>query len=266
MKHGFSSKTIESIDYYVYVLVDPLDKKIFYIGKGKGNRVFSHVENVKKKMCSNHSFQNNQKDKESKIAEILSRNKNNEVITYIVRYGLTNEHALLIESVLIDVFKHKLDVSLSDIDSIANEANGYETSKGCVSTEDLENYFSGKNVADLNDGSKYLAINISLLSKDPEEIYNRVRFSWKLNKETADQADYILATHAGLILGVYKLDAKKWCLVEEKVESTSLPRYYFNEDPDAELTDVRKRLVGSLLPKKRERGAANPIWYIAGWK
>lgn len=259
----FSIKTIERIDHYVYVLVDPADKKIFYVGKGKGNRVFSHVKNVEKKLLNQTPLQYGNIEKENKIADILSRG--DKVLTYIVRYGLTSEHALLIESVLIDIFKHKLDVSLSDFDDITNDANGYATSKGCVSAEDLENYFSKKNVANLNDGSKYLAINISILSKDPKEIYERVRFSWKLNKAIADQADYILATHAGLIIGVYKLDANKWCLVEDQSMNLVSTRYYFNEDTEIDLTDIRKRLIGSFLPKKREKGAANPIWYIAGW-
>lgn len=34
----------EALGYYVYALVDPRDRKIFYIGKGKGNRIFQHAE------------------------------------------------------------------------------------------------------------------------------------------------------------------------------------------------------------------------------
>lgn len=35
----FSDKTIEELGYYVYSLTDPRNNKIFYIGKGCGNRV-----------------------------------------------------------------------------------------------------------------------------------------------------------------------------------------------------------------------------------
>ena len=39
----FSQKAQEELKYYVYCLVDPRDRKIFYVGKGVGNRVFAHA-------------------------------------------------------------------------------------------------------------------------------------------------------------------------------------------------------------------------------
>ena len=40
--NAFNQKTIEELKYYVYCLIDPRDSKIFYVGKGKGNRVFQY--------------------------------------------------------------------------------------------------------------------------------------------------------------------------------------------------------------------------------
>ena len=43
----FDQKTITALGFYVYMLIDPRNNKPFYVGKGKGNRVFQHVEDAK---------------------------------------------------------------------------------------------------------------------------------------------------------------------------------------------------------------------------
>jgi len=43
----FTSEIIKEIKYYVYLLSDPISGEIFYVGKGKGNRVFAHFKDTK---------------------------------------------------------------------------------------------------------------------------------------------------------------------------------------------------------------------------
>lgn len=40
---GFPSGVSEKIGNYVYRLIDPRNGETFYVGKGKGNRVFAHA-------------------------------------------------------------------------------------------------------------------------------------------------------------------------------------------------------------------------------
>lgn len=39
----FDEKTKENLKYYVYLLIDPVSEEPFYVGKGKDNRVFAHI-------------------------------------------------------------------------------------------------------------------------------------------------------------------------------------------------------------------------------
>jgi len=41
-----SSEVLKKIKSYVYLLSDPKTNEIFYAGKGKGNRVFSHLKDT----------------------------------------------------------------------------------------------------------------------------------------------------------------------------------------------------------------------------
>lgn len=66
---------------YVYELIDPRDKAVFYVGKGRRNRAWEHVRQAK-----NGRFQN--KNKNERILQILSDNL--EVIVNIIGYYETD--------------------------------------------------------------------------------------------------------------------------------------------------------------------------------
>ena len=60
----FSPEVCEQIKYYVYRLIDPRNGQTFYVGKGKGNRVFAHVNGALKDF-NGENFENKDEDSDS---------------------------------------------------------------------------------------------------------------------------------------------------------------------------------------------------------
>ena len=121
----FSKNTINAIGYHVYGLRCPGGHDYFYIGKGKGNRVFSHVKQTSARGISDPKF-----DIISKL-----RSEGGPEID-IIRHGLTEQQALLLESALIDVL---------GVDQIANKVKGFNSEKyGLMSPKNIEAQYKGK--------------------------------------------------------------------------------------------------------------------------
>ena len=92
---------------YVYLLIDPRDGKVFYVGKGKGGR------------CFDHSAKDDGFEKASRIAAIEADCLTTQVD--IIRHGLENEaEAFLVESAVIDAF---------GLSNLTNIAPGYGVEK-----------------------------------------------------------------------------------------------------------------------------------------
>lgn len=85
--------------YYVYALVAEDTDEIIYIGKGKGNRVYSHVKAAKNGRIDNAP-------KHKAISEILKRGS--KIREMIIESNLTERNALKIEKYLIENLKDKL--------------------------------------------------------------------------------------------------------------------------------------------------------------
>ena len=103
----FTPDIIKEIKYYVYLLSDPVTNEIFYVGKGKGNRVFDHLKNT-----------NDGSEKSEKIRELKSQGKTPK-IEFLV-HGVDDEITIKkVESSIIDLIDKK---------NLTNKVGGYESS------------------------------------------------------------------------------------------------------------------------------------------
>ena len=91
----FSKEVIEKLKYYVYLYSDPRDNKIFYIGKGKNNRVFQHLNDK------------SEKEKAMKIQELISIGLKPKI--EILVHGISDEYtAKKIEASIIDLLEKEI--------------------------------------------------------------------------------------------------------------------------------------------------------------
>lgn len=181
----FSQLTIEEIKYYVYCLVNPVDNRTFYIGKGKGNRVFAHA------------IGESDKDKNKEKIDLINsiRATGNKVIHIILRYGMTEDVAFEVESALIDYI---------GVDNLSNAIKGQRSERGLISCEELEIRFSAK-PAEIIHSAMLVKINTSfVIGMNRDELYNATRGSWVANLKSVSKIKYVFAVAFGIIREVYE--------------------------------------------------------------
>lgn len=105
--------------YYVYVLIDPRDDSIFYVGKGMGQRLLAHGYEAMLRADPGA-----RSSKVTRIREI--RAAGSEPRIDVVRHGMDEEEAFLVESALIDCLGH-----------LTNAVRGHGAAEGRTSLGEL---------------------------------------------------------------------------------------------------------------------------------
>lgn len=261
---SFPQEVIEEIGYYVYRLLDPRNGETFYVGKGKGNRVFDHAkiakaQNVKaakerlltEELAEAKEDENPESASDFKIETILNIGKAGlEPIVIIHRHGMDETTALHVEDALMDAYP-----------SLSNKVAGHGNSEiGTMHIKDLINKYKVEE-ADFGD-DKVILININASFAEEKSVYDAVRFAWRINVNKAQQADYIVAVSKGVIRGVFV--AKEWLPATKanfpKYDKDVENRYGF-KGTDAP-GDIQQKYLGKRIPDSyRKKGAMAPVKY-----
>jgi len=258
----FSEKSLEELgQYYVYGLIDPRNNKIFYIGKGKDNRVFEHEresilhpDNVKMKLKT--------------ISEIKALGLN--VIKIIINYNLTEPEAFAVEASLINILNYISDEKLSNIIS------GHH-STGVLTVEEFERIHGAIELQENDIKHKILVIKINkLYRKDmPKDVlYDAVRGVWRASMKKVQNVDYVFGVYNSLIVAVYKpthwyicKDAKDRLPRQDVILTPKTENRLFfideNFENNIEMDDNAKYyLYKSISKLKVNSNTQNPISYL----
>jgi len=239
----FTPEVIEQLQYYVYRLIDPRTGQTFYVGKGKGNRIYAHINDALKSF-DGQSYESNDEDEISeKIKQIREiKAAGLEVIHVIQRYGLTEKEAFEVEAAHIDCYP-----------GLTNIQGGYSSDRGVNSAEVLQRVLSCEEFKDQPD-LKYCIIKINdHVLNERGSVYETVRKHWKVNLSRVKKIPYVLACHNGIVAEVYEIE--KWYRSDEMPKRCE----FIGKVAD---DGIRQLFINKRLPKRYcKKGMASPVLY-----
>lgn len=176
----------EELGYYVYLYLDPETDKPFYVGKGKGNRVYAHLYD----------------DSDSEKARTIHRlyEKGLEPIIEILIHGLEDEEtAYRVEMAAID---------LIGIENLTNSVRGLESGVyGRMALDELIAQIAQPQV-EITDPVLLIRINqLFHYGMSAEALYEATRGVWKIS-ERRNGARFAMAVYDGLVREIY--DIEQW--------------------------------------------------------
>lgn len=237
----FSQETIDKLGHYVYRLIDPRNGNTFYVGVGKGNRVFDHVKGAIKYKGEDNSISL----KAGTINDI--RSSGLEVIHVIHRYGMSKETAFEVEAALIDSYP-----------GLTNSVSGhYSSERGIISAYEIE-YQTKLSVFDEPKDIKYMIIktkawkNGGWASEMENPVYEATRWSWVVSLSSVKDYKYVLSVYDSVVVEVFE--------VESWHERTDSNRKYFTGKlaPEAIRSIFKDKRIPDRFTKK---GQSNPVLY-----
>lgn len=250
--NDFPPEIVRRLKTYVYRLIDPRNGETFYVGKGKGNRVFAHIYAETSIPESDEDAGELKSNKLKRIREI--RNAGFEVGHVIHRHGMNDETAREVEAALMEAY--------AGLTNIAG-AYGSSADRGVMHAQEIIRNWSAK-PAVFAVTDRILLINVNKSAAD-RGLYEATRYAWKINPKKARQAQVILAVTQGLIIGAFIAD--DWLEANEE----NAMKYFSGHDPafgrhgfvgKEAPAELKNRYVGKRIPDEyRKKGAANPIKY-----
>ena len=242
MMKKLSPEVIKKLKWYVYLLSDPITQEIFYVGKGKGNRVFDH-------------FKLKQNDEKSdKIKEIQSKGKEPKIEFLI--HGIDDEITIKrIESSIIDLIDKK---------NLTNKIGGYESSDfGRMELNQIIGKYSSKKVTVKE---KVLLIKLSKTFRynmSEIELYDYTRGIWIISEDRRQEIDYVFCVYDGIVQETYNVlswfpGGSSFNVRNDKEEWKKHERWEFVGNISHEM---RKKYKHKSVEHYFTKGSRNPVRY-----
>jgi len=238
----FTSEIIKEIKYYVYLLSDPISGEIFYVGKGKGNRVFSHLKDT------------NESKKVKKFQEIKDK-------------GLEPKIEFLVHGVEDEISIKKIEAAIIDLigkNKLTNKVGGYESASfGRMDLSQIKAKYTSK-IADISENVVLIKLSDSFrYNMEAIDLYDYTRGRWIISELRRNKITHAFAIYDGIVQETYSV--LKWFEAGttftnrvEKTEWLATERWEFIGSISEEM---RKKYRYKSVDHYWKKGARNPIRY-----
>ncbi|TAL43687.1 MAG: hypothetical protein EPN91_05975 [Salinibacterium sp.] len=244
-EHRIPYEVSTMLGFYVYALRDPRSHEVFYIGKGIGERVFSHQKDADDSAAT-------QSAKLSRISEI--RLAGWRVEHLFLRVGIPDEAtAFLVEQAVIDSY------AATGL-ALTNLVKGHHAHELGLSTVEAAI------AARLSEPMPAVDAPLVMFKinrawrpdSSPSDIYEASRGHWKVGWDTRSRAKYALGVAFGIVRGAYEIES--WF---ESTVPGDEGRWGFVGRPAPEL----ERIVGTNIRAINIDGSQNPYRkFLTGFK
>jgi uncharacterized protein len=206
---------------------------------------FKHTSTREAERGSEASLEGDELDnKVKRIREI--RLAGFEVAHVIHRHGMDERAAFEVEAGLIDACP-----------GLTNIVGGAGQEFGAMHAKEIVARYCAEPAVFRN---RALLISVNRTAEETS-LYEALRYAWKISKAKVEQAEVILATFRGLIVGAFVADEWREARAADFPGHEDVPGrlgFMGREAPPA----IAKLYVGKRVPDEyRKRGAANPIRY-----
>lgn len=248
---SFPKSIHEKLAFYVYIYVDTSNnlEKVVYVGKGKGNRCFDHLDSS---------------DIKSENIESLIKSGNLRIDVLV--HGINEETAIKVEAAVID---------LVGIEPLLNKQRGHGSKVyGRITSDDLIAKLKPKQTLspnDFDDDCMLIMITDRYYSTMSHvELYEATRGVWRASMKECEKVKYVLAINDGIVREVYLVagwfDAGETILnrndydpIKDKSNKDTAKREFVGRIAE---DHIREKYLSKDVAAFWKGGAQNPFRYF----